>query len=482
MTLQASEVWTPKNVARKALTGAIALGARQVIVLGLGAIGSILLARILSPQEFGLFAIVTFVVNFLMVFGDVGLGASLIRQSDEPTMEDYRAVFTVQQGLVTLVVVLFWFVAPLVARAYHLPPRDAWIFRLAALSLFFTSFQVVPSLILERRLAFSRLAVIEGSQAFVYYSVAVGLAWRGFGVLSFALALLLRSVVGALLALRIGRWRMGWRWNRELIWRHLRFGLPYQGTLIVSLLKDTVIPVFIGFVAGTVIVGYINWATVFANYPIIAGALLNRLYLPVFARLAGNPVAFRRALSVVVALVCAVAYTASALLFVFRYDITRAVFGAKWEPALALFLPFTLINLLLAPTVIAQNALNALGDSLFVFRLMVLWMVSLWVFGAAALLLFDWTAFGWANLAVNLFDLLALSQVTRLTGFGWLGALVRPAAIALAAGGTGALLKIAHLPWPVALVVAAGGAAIIGAKLLLPEFTDIFRSWKTLPE
>lgn len=482
MTPQVSEVWTPKTVARRALTGAIALGIRQAIVLGLSAIGSILLARILSPQEFGLYAILTFVVNFLLVFGDVGLGASLIRQRDEPTLADYRAVFTVQQGLVTLVVALFWLVAPLVARAYHLPAHDAWIFRLAALSLFFTSFQVIPSLILERHLAFSRLAVIEGSQAFVYYGMAVGLAWRGFGVLSFALALLFRSVIGALLATLIGRWRIGWRWDRQLIWNHLRFGLPYQGTLIVSLLKDTVIPVFIGFVAGTVVVGYINWATVIANYPIIAGALLNRLYMPVFARLAGNPDAFRRALSVVVALVCAVAYTMSILLFVFRYDITRAIFGAKWEPALVLFLPFTLINLLLTPTVIAQNALNALGDSLFVFRLMTVWMVALWAFGVAALMLFGWPAFGWANLAVNLFDLLALAQIVRLTGFDWFGALARPLVIALVAGAIGIALKAAHQPWPVALAVAVGGAALVGAKLLLPEMRDICHSWRAAPE
>ncbi len=135
------------------------------MVQGLTILGGVLLARILSPAEFGLYAIITFVMNFLKAFSDAGLGASLIRHPTEPTVEEYRAVFTVQQVLVALIVLLFWLTAPIVAHAYHLPNRDAWLFRLVALSLLATPFQVIPSIRLERRLSFDKLAMVALAQA-----------------------------------------------------------------------------------------------------------------------------------------------------------------------------------------------------------------------------------------------------------------------------------------------------------------------------
>ena len=144
------------------------MGVRQVLVQGLNLAGAILLARILSPAEFGMFAIITFILSFLLAFGDAGLGASLIRESNEPAEEDYRAVFTAQQALVLGAVVISWVAAPSAARAYGLPVADAWLLRLVALSLLFTSLQVIPSIRLERHLRFDKLAIVETGMAVHY--------------------------------------------------------------------------------------------------------------------------------------------------------------------------------------------------------------------------------------------------------------------------------------------------------------------------
>ena len=59
------------------------LGIRQILTQSLNATG-VVLARLLSPSHFGLFGIITFVLTFLVAFGDVGLGASLIREPGSP--------------------------------------------------------------------------------------------------------------------------------------------------------------------------------------------------------------------------------------------------------------------------------------------------------------------------------------------------------------------------------------------------------------
>jgi O-antigen/teichoic acid export membrane protein len=76
------------------------LALRQVAVQALNIGGGIFLARLLTPSEFGLYAIVTFLVAFLTAFGGTGLAASLIRQPDEPSEIEYRSLYTLQQVLV----------------------------------------------------------------------------------------------------------------------------------------------------------------------------------------------------------------------------------------------------------------------------------------------------------------------------------------------------------------------------------------------
>ena len=106
--------------------------------------------------------------------------------------------------------------------------------------------------------------------SFVFYSTAVGLAWKGVGALSFAIAMFARSLTGAILVNRASPWRIRWRWDWERASVHLKFGVPYQGVGFISLLKESITPVFIGLLLGAVSVGYINWAQMVAAYPVLA--------------------------------------------------------------------------------------------------------------------------------------------------------------------------------------------------------------------
>jgi len=123
---------------------------RQVWVHAANILGSILLARLLSPSEFGLYAIVLFFLTFSVTFGGTGLAANLIRQHEEPSDSEYRAVFTVQQITVAILVAVVWLSSPYLNHVYHLPLQDVWLFRLVAVSLALTSLMVVPQIQMER--------------------------------------------------------------------------------------------------------------------------------------------------------------------------------------------------------------------------------------------------------------------------------------------------------------------------------------------
>jgi O-antigen/teichoic acid export membrane protein len=473
--VMAEEGWTPGKVAHEAVGGALALGSRQLLVQAFNVAGGVLLARHLTPEEFGIYAVVVFMLAFMNAFGDVGLAASLIRQPSEPKDADYRSIFTVQQILVAFFVGLWWVFAPWVASLYGLDPDDAWLFRLAALSLLITSFQVIPRVRLERHLAFHKLAIVEVTQALVYNSVAVILAMRGLGAMSFAIALVGRALVGAVLSNWVERWAMGWEWNWSLVRERLRFGLSYQGALVVNLLKDTINPIFVGIFVGAAAAGYINWATMVANYPLIAVMVLQRLYMPVFARLAEWPENLARALHSAIGLISAVAYTAGFLLYVFRDPLTVAIFGAKWTPALELFLPFTLITVLLTPTIIAFGALIALGHSGTVFRFTVAVAIATWVLGPASIVAYGWLGWGWANFGANLIDLLILYELKKRIGFNAFPAVARALVLASVVAAFGQALLMSGMNWAVGVGLSVAFACLAGFVAYRAVLGDIVR-------
>jgi O-antigen/teichoic acid export membrane protein len=401
MNSQSEAVTTPGFVVRKALHSVMALGIRQVLTVAMSSLGGILLARLLSPLEFGLYAIVTFLLSFLVTFGDVGLAASLVRQAHEPLEEDYQAVFTIQQILVASVVILFWTAAPWIASAYHLPPHERWVFRLVALSLLCTSFQVIPSARLERHLAFEKLAVVEVAMSFVFYASAVTLAWRGVGTFSFAIAMFARSLTGALFVNLASPWPIRWRWDLQRARMHLKFGLPYQGIGVVSFLTSSITPVFIGLLLGAASVGYINWAQMVSGYPVLALMVLQRVYLPVFARLQLHTESLTRLVEQIIRATNALAAPVAILTLVSIEPLTKFVFGQKWLPAIPLFYLLWGTNLFVPTATPLLALLNALGYSQKAFKFTLLFMLGIWVLGAPLILAFGTIGFGIASLCVN---------------------------------------------------------------------------------
>lgn len=406
-----------RQLKKKMAKSGLFLILRQVLMQGLNIGGSILLARILTPAEFGLFAIFNFFLAFLIAFGDAGLGASLIREDSEPQDTDCAAVFSVQLVLVTGVSGIFLLIAPLLNAAYGLADETVNAFRVLALALWVSAFLTVPMVLLERRLAFKLIAIVDVSQTFVFNISAVALAWSGYGVWSFALALLFRVIVGAALANVLAGWRQRWAWDWSKVSGRLTFGLHFQGVKFVSLVKDSVTPIIIGVWLGATSVGYVNWAGMFAAYPVMALFVLQRLYLPVFARMQADRNALGQLVEGVVWLTNAIAAPLAITTLVFSKQITQNVFGEQWLAALPLFYWFWVANLFVATTTPAMSLLDAVGLSKVNFKFSIIWMLGNWAVGIPLLMLYGLPGYAIANLFVQLSNILLYRAAQREAPF-----------------------------------------------------------------
>jgi O-antigen/teichoic acid export membrane protein len=416
--------WSSSRVARHFARSALSLGVRQILVQGSNLLGSLMLARMLSPPKFGLYAVAIFWLSFLATFGGTGFAANLIRQPSEPTLEDYRAVFTIQLVIILGLATALWVAAPELATMYRLSTDGIWLFRLIALSLLTTAFIVIPQVQLERHLDFSKLVRVEVAQAITFNVTAVYLAWRGWGILSFGIAMLLRAIVGAIFANWIKPWAMRWHWDLERAKPHLLFAVPFQGAQLISVIKDSISPIFIGLLLGAGAVGYVNWAGMVAAYPLLALMVLQRIYMPAFSRLQYHPSALGNFVERILMLTNAITAPLAVLTIVLIGPIVHLIFGDKWLSALPVFYLLWAANIFVPSATPVYSLLNATGHARKALGFSILWMGGTWLLGAPLIVAFGIIGFAIANLLVQLSNLWLYNVAKKITHFRILPAIM----------------------------------------------------------
>ncbi len=369
-----------ESLKRRARRGVVLLVARGVVVQLAHLGGTVALARLLRPEDFGIFAIVQFVVAFFAFFGEAGLGAALIQQHGLPSQRRLSSVFSLQLLLSAGVVILVGLSADLVTRAWpSLPAAAPWLLRALAFSLLLTGVRVVPSILMEREMQFGRLSVIEVVQTILYYAAGVTLAWFGAGVWALAAAVLVQSATGAAGSFLAHPWKPDAVLDFDEIRSIIRFGLTYQVKHVVGFVNGAVVPAYAGIVLGSRAVGFIEWAQGTAFFPLKLVEVMTRITFPLFSRIHRDRELFARTLERVV-LLCAMATLFMVGLFLgIGPGVTRVVFSAQWLPGLPLLYVYALaIGIgFLSPLVGA--ALDAMGRTSVFAWLVLGWTAVNWV-------------------------------------------------------------------------------------------------------
>lgn len=333
---------TFQELKKKSIAGMGALFIRQILVKGIFFAGNIILARILAPEIFGIYAIVNFVVTFFSTFGDVGIGAALIQKKGELSKEELSTTFWLQQMLVWSVVGIAIAAAPLALKIYPtLPPVGVWLIRAMALSFLFSSLKTIPAILMERTIDFKRIAWVDITENLAFQAVAISCAFMGFEAWSFILAAITRALLGAVIIYALSPWRPSLRYRFESVKGLVRFGLPFQGNQILSFIKDAVTPLFVGAYAGAAAVGYINWARNFAFAPLIISESFGRVAFPAFSKLQDDKELLARTVERSIRMMTLVMLPITAVMLAMGPEIIHVVFTDKWMPAIKAYLLYT---------------------------------------------------------------------------------------------------------------------------------------------
>jgi len=369
-----------QEVKRKTIQGALGYALRTLALQGIGFAATIALGYFLTPEEFGVFFIVSAIVGLFTFLSDVGLAAALVQKSEPPSVAELRTTFTVQQGLAVLIFLLLLLLTP-IWRTRGLTDEGLWLLYALGFSFILASLKTIPSILLERKLEFGKLVWPQIAENIAFYGLVVFLASRGMGVQSYTYGVLLRGVVGFLVIAKLQWWPIGFDLQIPALKKLLHFGVKFQVNDLLARIKDDLLVVVIAGIVGPQNMGYVSWAKRWSMFPYQLGvnSMLSVVF-PSFSRLQDNPMALKKAIEKAVffislgvfpllAILCGLAEPA--LLLIPRYE--------KWLPALPSFYLFALNIGWSAVTTPLTNTLNAVGMIDKTLRLMVMWTVLGWV-------------------------------------------------------------------------------------------------------
>ena len=160
----------------RTLRSFLLLGAQKVVSVTVTAAGGIALARLLTPEVFGLYAIVIFVITLGVRFSELGLGAALIQRRDLDLATGLSAAFTATFALALALGALIVAAAPLAARWPGVSSDAAAALRWLALLVVLSALRMPAMVLLERRLAYVPLTIAETADTVTFYLVAIAVA------------------------------------------------------------------------------------------------------------------------------------------------------------------------------------------------------------------------------------------------------------------------------------------------------------------
>ncbi|WDL95261.1 oligosaccharide flippase family protein [Alicyclobacillus sp. ALC3] len=377
---------TRKTMSRSALT----LVARQTTIQAFSLFASVILARILTPRDFGLYAIIGFFLQFLTLVSDGGIGAGLIQQGRKPRKDTYAIAFTLIQLLYFGACVLAVPGALLFAHLYRSMSLNIWMIYTFILEFYLSSFRVIPAAKLERSLKYTKLAVVETCEYFSFQVVTVVLAFLGHGVWSFVFGALVSRVVGLVLLYTLSPYMPRLRFERDTARRLMRFGAAMQLANVLSFAQNSISPSFVAFKLGTAAVGFSNFSYKVGSYPTYPLNAVRRMMFPLLSRIQDNEKLFRRTLNDIIRVSNIVLFGTTAVLLGVVPDVVKVVFGSKWMPSVELIYGVLFGTLLLGYTSPIYAAIQAKGRGRVFLMTSGLSAFVSWIVAIPAVILFGY--------------------------------------------------------------------------------------------
>ncbi len=336
--------------------------ADNVLGLGITAVANIILARILSPSDFGIIGMTAIFMTLSTSLVDSGFTGALTRKKDA-VKADFDTVFYFNLAVSCLLYAVLFLCAPLIAGFFSneiLVP----IVRILGISLVINAFGIVQKVILVRRIDFRTQAWISLASSVTASVAAVAAAFSGAGVWSLVVLQVVKPAVNTVLLWSVSKWHPGLCFSRKSFSDMFSFGGRLLVTSIISTLWSEMYSVIIGRMYSSSVLGQYSRADKVKNMVTSnVSSVMQKVSYPVLSSIQDDMERQVNVYRKVLRTTVLISFTAVFGLWAVAGPFVLTVFGDQWLPAVDYLRIMCFSGLFLPLMMCSANVINADGRS-----------------------------------------------------------------------------------------------------------------------
>ena len=357
-----------ERLEHKVVSGVVWSFAEKFLTMLVQMVVSIIVARRLMPEDFGVMAILTFFTSVALTIVDSGFSQTLIRKR-EPSDSDYRSVFMFNVVVALLLYFVLWALAAPIARFYgHSVIRD--VAPVLFLLLPINSLCVVQTVMFTREFRFKLLSNIVFFASLVSGVVAVAMAVAGCGIWALVAQRLLQMGIKAVAFWLIRRWRVRGGVSLSALRDMAPFSLRLLATDLIASIYNNVAQLFVGKIYSTASLGYYSQAQKLKDLAVISTVQsVQGVTYPALSKLSADEEKFSAGYERIVRLLSFVLFPAMLGLVAISSDMFMLLLGERWMPTVPYFRILALSGMVYPLAMVGYNVLKIRSDGRLVVRL-----------------------------------------------------------------------------------------------------------------
>ena len=369
-----------KSLKQKAAAGMVWTALQKYSKMIIQFISGIILARLLTPFDYGCIGMLSIFMVLAETFIDAGFGSALI-QKKRPTQEDYSTVFWWNLGMAFVMYAVLYFCAPAISRFYEIPLLCD-VLRVQGLVLFIYSLNIIQRNQLKKKLNFKLLSVISISTAIIAFVITIFMAYKGFGVWALVAQNLTVAAIPSLVFWFYVKWRpimvFSWQSFKELF----SFGFYMFLSHIVNNFSTQMTGLIIGKVYNASTLGYYSKALGterLASHSV--SSIMTQVTYPLYAEVQDDKSALINMIKRLTMTISYITFPMMFILILIAKPMFLLLYSEKWIQSIPYFQVLCIAGLAACLQSVNAQTISAIGKS----RTMFIWTLIKRIIGFTAM-------------------------------------------------------------------------------------------------
>ena len=408
-----------KNLKQKAASGMVWTALQKYSTMFIQFISGIILARLLTPYDYGCIGMLSIFMVLAESFIDGGFGSALI-QKKRPTQEDYSTIFWWNIGMALLMYAILFVCAPAISRFYKIPLLCD-VLRVQGLVLFIYAFNIVQRNQLRKKLNFKVLSIVTITTSLIALGTTIFMAYKGFGVWALVAQNLIGAAIPAIVFWFFIKWRPVFVFSLKSLKELFSFGFYMFLGHLLNQFGQKIQGLLIGKVYTPATMGYYSKAEStekLASHSI--SGIMTQVTYPLFAEVQDDKVALGNVIKRMTVTLAYITFPLMFILLLCAKPIFVLLYSDRWLQSVPYFQVLCIAGLAGCLQSVNLQSIAAIGKSKTLFW----WTLFKRVIGIGAIVLgLFW--FGMKGLLVGVvFNywfsyLVNISLVSKHIGYKW---------------------------------------------------------------